>query len=85
MSTEEKTRAAPVVYMSPELGFVRKGRKSSARLLMCSAVRERSSFTFAVDSACSETGGPGINSTVEPVKGNISGRKRRKSAAHAHL
>lgn len=42
-------KVSPVVYMSPVLGLVRKGRKSSAWLLMCSAVRDRSSFTLMIN------------------------------------
>lgn len=65
--------------MSPEVGFVRKGRKSSARLLMCSAVRERSSFTLAVASGCSET-----QETRDDFYCKQEVKKRRKSA-HTHL
>lgn len=41
--------------MSPVLGFVRKGRKSSAWFLMWSAVRERSSFMLMVNSGYNKT------------------------------
>lgn len=45
LPTKTKIEVLPVVYMSPVLGLVRKGKKSSAWFLMCSAVRDRSSFT----------------------------------------
>lgn len=49
MTNKTKIKVLPVVYMSPVLGLVRKGRKSSAWLLMCSAVRDRSSFTLIIN------------------------------------
>lgn len=46
LSLPKTQMVSPVVYMSPVLGLVRKGRKSSGWPLMCSAVRDRSSFTL---------------------------------------
>lgn len=40
----------PVVYMSPVVGLVRKGRKSSGWFLICSAVQVRSSLTLIINS-----------------------------------
>lgn len=40
------------MHRSPVSGFVRKGRKSSAWFLICSAVCDRSSFTLIKDSGC---------------------------------
>ena len=45
----------PVVNMSPVLGLVRKGRKSSTWPLMCSAVWDRSLFTLMVKPAWDKT------------------------------
>lgn len=54
-TTKTNIRVLPVVYMSPVLGLVRKGRKSSAWPLMCSAVRDRSSFTLMTNSGYNKT------------------------------
>lgn len=49
LETKIKIKVLPVVYMSPVLVLVRKGRKSSAWPLMCSALRDRRSFTHVIN------------------------------------
>lgn len=55
MTFKTKIKGLPVVYMSPVFGLVRKGRKSLTWLLMCSAARDRSSFTLMINTGYSKT------------------------------